>query len=94
MKRTSIKTKEPFEGLFPIENHILNTVIEDMKANGYDLTKRIIIWKGKNICIDGHTRLMAAEAVGLNYVKEVLSIQKIRNISMEVRRKFNIIKFI
>ena len=36
MKRSSIKTKEPFEGLFPVENHILQAVIEDMKANGYD----------------------------------------------------------
>ena len=60
MKRTSIKTKEPFEGLFPVENHILNAVVADMKKNGYDPNFPVIIWKGKNICIDGNTRLMAA----------------------------------
>ncbi len=68
MKREKIKTKEPFEGLFPVENRILQAVIKDMKANGYDHNYPITIWKGKNICIDGHTRLMAAEVMKINDV--------------------------
>ena len=68
MKREKIKTKEPFEGLFPVENHILNAVKEDMKANGYDPNFPVTIWKGKNLCIDGHTRLMAAEVTKINDV--------------------------
>ncbi len=68
MKRESIITKEPFEGLFPIDNHTLQAVIEDMKVNGYDPGCPVTVWKGKRICIDGHTRLMAAESCGIKDV--------------------------
>jgi len=68
MRPKAIKTKEPFKGLFPVEEHVLNAVIEDMKVNGYDSNFPVIIWKGRNICVDGHTRLAAAKIAGLNHV--------------------------
>jgi hypothetical protein len=68
MYRKEIRTTEPFAGLFPIEEHIFNAVARDMKANGYDSAFPVVVWKGRNICLDGHVRLRAAGVVGLNIV--------------------------
>ncbi len=65
MKLDSVKTAEPFEGLFPVNNITLNVICEHMQANGYDESQPIILWKEKGIVIDGHTRLMAAQSIGL-----------------------------
>jgi len=65
MNRESIITKEPFEGLFPIDVRTLKAVEDNMRENGYDQGVPITVWKGKRICIDGHTRLIAAETVGI-----------------------------
>lgn len=66
MYRKAIKIEKPFKGLFPVENHILNALITDMKANGFDPSFPVTIWKG--ICLDGHVRLRAAGAAGINIV--------------------------
>ena len=65
-----IRPIEPFEELFPVENSILKQVAEDMKANGFDPGFPVVVWKRnrKAVCIDGHTRLMAAEVCGIDEV--------------------------
>ena len=62
-KIDELKTIAPFEGLFPIVPATLYGVIQDMD-NGYDRSQPIVIWQGRDIVIDGHTRLKAAKARG------------------------------
>lgn len=65
MKTVEIKTAEPFNKIFPIDKTVLTSVIMDMRKNGFDPCHPVIVWQGKNIVIDGHTRLEAARLVGL-----------------------------
>ena len=68
-KRVSeIKTREPFEGLFPIDNKTLAAVTDDMREQGYDAAQPIILWKEGGCILDGHTRLLAAQAAGIEDV--------------------------
>jgi ParB-like chromosome segregation protein Spo0J len=64
----AIKTAEPFESLFPIDAHTLNAIHADMEKRGYDDSQPIVLWKGKNIVVDGHTRLLAAQGTDLKHV--------------------------
>jgi len=65
MKVSEIKTAEPFNKIFPISDKVLAAVVMDMRKNGFDPCHPVIVWKGKNTVIDGHTRLEAAHLVGL-----------------------------
>jgi ParB-like chromosome segregation protein Spo0J len=39
-----------------------------MAEDGYDPSQPIIVWEGKNVAIDGHTHLQAANEVGLENI--------------------------
>jgi ParB family chromosome partitioning protein len=60
-----IKTASPFRELFPIQEQVLDRIIWDMRKNGYDQDKPIVLWEGHNVVVDGHTRLRAARKAGL-----------------------------
>lgn len=42
-----------------------------MRKNGYDDAMPVIIWKEKDVLIDGHTRLRAAKAAGISSIPAV-----------------------
>ena len=71
MKTGEIQTAAPFNTIFPIGNTVLASVVADMKRNGFDPCHPVILWKGKNLVIDGHTRLEAARLVKLPDVPAV-----------------------
>ena len=57
-----LKVKAPFKNLFPIRESVLNEIVKDIKKNGFDHTRPIVLWQGHNFTVlDGHTRLRAAE---------------------------------
>lgn len=61
-----IKTRSPFKDLFPIQENILNEIVEDMKKHGFDNSRPIVLWQGhRSIVLDGHTRLKAAEVCNI-----------------------------
>ena len=62
----SLKMEEPFRNLFPIRQTVLAEIIDDMNVNGFDFGHPIVVWK--MIVVDGHTRLKAAIAAGLETV--------------------------
>jgi hypothetical protein len=64
MKVSEIKTAEPFKSLFRIDDRHLESMENTMKEYRYDESKPITIWKGRNIVIDGHIRLKAAQNIG------------------------------
>ena len=68
METNDIKTASPFNELFSIDETVLNAIIANMEEKGFDYGSPIIIWAGKDIVIDGHTRLEAAKRVGLEEI--------------------------
>jgi ParB family chromosome partitioning protein len=72
MNIDSINTASPFRDLFPIEDNLVKELYWDMQKNGFDTSKPIVLWKGKSVVIDGHTRLRAARKAGLYDVPVVM----------------------
>ena len=66
MFTNSIVTRKPFNSLFNINDMVLNAVAESMQKNGYDHAFPVIVWN--DTCIDGHTRLRAADACGIEEI--------------------------
>ncbi len=62
----SLKTAEPFKNLFPIRDTVLSEIIADMTVNGFDSGHPIVVWN--MTVVDGHTRLKAAIAAGIEEV--------------------------
>jgi protein gp37 len=65
MNPKEIKTREPFNRLFPIDYNIEEAILEHMKEYGYDQDQPVILWKEENVVVDGHTRLQVAKRLGL-----------------------------
>lgn len=65
---SQIKTGEPFISLFPINSEILKSVTDNIKEKGFDPGQPVTIWEDQNILIDGHTRLKAARAAGVETI--------------------------
>jgi len=64
-----IKAVPPFNELFPIKPETYEAVKQSMARGGYDPAHPIIVWREKDIIVDGHTRYRAAVELGLNYVQ-------------------------
>jgi ParB family chromosome partitioning protein len=63
-----ITKAEPFASLFTIKPEVFEAIKADMESNGFDPSKPVNIWKkpdGTRILIDGYTRVLAAEELGL-----------------------------
>jgi ParB-like chromosome segregation protein Spo0J len=81
MTRTSdIRTDPVLEKIFAIKDETLEAIINSMKESGYDKAEPIVIWKGKNVVVDGYTRLKAAKAAGIMEIpveeKEFVSLDE------------------
>lgn len=59
LKTEEIILKKPFNGLFQLEMATISKIEKSIKENGYDEKFPVIVWKGENVCIDGHQRLYA-----------------------------------
>lgn len=73
----SLITDEPFKSLFSVDTETYKQTYSKIYVNmdllGFDETQPIIIWKGRNVVIDGHTRLKVALEKD---IKEVWVIEK------------------
>lgn len=61
-----IVTRPPFSNLFEVKRETLKVITDNMMTNGFDPAYPIVLWK--DTCIDGHTRLRAAIAAGIDTV--------------------------
>jgi len=68
MKIEKIKISSPFKDLFPVDPKILNAVRDHMRTFGYDKSQPVVIWKGRDIVIDGHTRFRSASDLGIKEI--------------------------
>jgi ParB family chromosome partitioning protein len=57
--------------VFKINDKIFGEISQKMRASGYDKSQPVVIWKGKNILLDGHTRLAAAKELELAEIPAV-----------------------
>jgi ParB-like chromosome segregation protein Spo0J len=63
-----ITKAEPFASLFTIKPEVLAAIKADIEANSFDPSKPVNVWKkpdGTRVLIDGYTRVLAAEELGL-----------------------------
>ena len=68
---SKVKTDVPFKELFPVKEELLESIIGNMKQNGFDRTQPLIIWKEKDTLLDGHTRLKAVKEAGIKEIPVV-----------------------
>lgn len=66
-----VKIHDVFSRLFDIDDNVFSAIKENMEEFGYDDAQPLVLWQGKNIVIDGHTRLRAAKALGIDDVPVV-----------------------
>lgn len=57
--------------VFIYKQQMADEISKRIKADGYDKSQPLTLWKGKNILLDGHTRLAAAKMAGLTEVPVV-----------------------
>jgi len=57
--------------IFKIQDKTLDEIKQKIKAFGYDKSQPVVLQKGTNILLDGHTRLAAAKAAGLEEIPAV-----------------------
>jgi len=63
-----ITKADPFASLFTIKAEVFEAIKTDMKANGFDPSKPVNVWRkpdSTRVLIDGYTRVRAAEELGL-----------------------------
>ena len=71
MTALTLEQAEPFKSLFPVERETLELVKGSMREHGYQADKPILVWKdafgerGRQVVVDGHTRLRAARDLKL-----------------------------
>jgi hypothetical protein len=76
MDPKEFKTHPTFEKLLRIEEGLLKKTTEDMRANGFSLSKPVTlaVWKGQDepVLVDGHMRRQAAIDAGIPHVPYVI----------------------
>jgi ParB family chromosome partitioning protein len=68
VKISEIKIDPELSKIFTIQDNVLEEIKSKIKKFGYDKGQPITVWKGKNILVDGHTRLAAAKALKLDEI--------------------------
>lgn len=67
--------REPFKSLFPKQPKVVEAIREHMSQFGFDMAHPLILgtgpWTEEPVLIDGHTRLMIADELGVTYVPDI-----------------------
>lgn len=69
-----IERRPPFDTLFAINPTVLAAIAEDIRQNGYDVSRPITVWRlppgglTPVVVVDGNTRLQAAIEAGLDRI--------------------------
>jgi len=73
MLTVDITTRAPFENLFPVREAVLDEIVKDIRKNGFDNSKPIVLWRKRGLTVvDGHTRLEAAKRARLKNIPTVM----------------------
>jgi hypothetical protein len=63
-----IKIDPEIAGIFKISDKVLKQIQEQIEKFGYNEEEPVVIWKGKNILVDGRTRLTASKNAKLEKI--------------------------
>jgi ParB family chromosome partitioning protein len=58
-------------GIFKTSDDVKEEIRQKIKMFGYDKSQPVVVWKGPNILVDGHTRLEASREAGLDEIPTV-----------------------
>jgi len=75
MEITNIKINEEFSSIFPIKQELVDKIADSIIKNGYDKSQPLLIWEyedEKFYLVDGHTRMKAAEKLGLETIPVII----------------------
>jgi len=71
IKLKEIKIDPEIASFFEIKPEILNVIKQKIKDFGFNKEEPVVLWKGLNILVDGHTRYTAALELGLDEIPYV-----------------------
>jgi ParB family chromosome partitioning protein len=71
VKISDIKIDPEISKIFTQSDKVLNEIKTKIEQFGYDKSQPVVLWKGKNIIVDGHTRLEAAKESKLDEIPAV-----------------------
>ena len=57
-----------FKDLFPVNEEMVNRIVESIRKKGYDKSQPVHVWKERMLLVDGHHRRLAAIKAGLREV--------------------------
>lgn len=67
--RSDLQLAPPFVGTFPVSQTLVDDIAAAIRKDGYDQRFPLVAWRipsGKLLLVDGHVRLLAAAAAGLD----------------------------
>ena len=68
MPVADIQEDPEIAGIFRIHDNTLESIVQSMRLNDYDKAEPVVLWKGRNVLVDGHTRVKAAIKVGITEI--------------------------
>ena len=86
---TQLKFDREFKAVFNQETDKVNEIANDIKINGFDKTRPIVITKDY-IIVDGHSRFMAAKKAGLQQVPVIVKKFNSRDETIEYEYKMQL----
>lgn len=86
---SELKFDREFKAVFQQENDKVVDIANDMKVNGFDKTRPIVITKDY-IIVDGHSRFMAAKKAGLKSVPVIVKQFDSRDSTIEYEYKMQL----
>lgn len=86
---TRLKFDREFKAVFQQENDKVVEISNDMKVNGFDKTRPIVITKDF-IIVDGHSRYIAAKKAGLKTVPVIIKQFDSRDATIEYEYKMQL----
>ncbi len=86
---SQLRFDRDFKNVFQQENDKVVEIANDMKANGFDKSRPIIVTEAY-IIVDGHSRFMAAKKAGLEKVPVIIKKFDSRNETIEYEYKMQL----
>lgn len=68
MKISDLVEDPEIAAVFKVHDITLKSVAASIKQNGFDSAEPVVTWKGRNVIVDGHTRVKAAKIAELTEV--------------------------
>jgi ParB family chromosome partitioning protein len=68
MRPQDIKLHPELSTIFSIDENLVHSIAESMREHGFDKSQPLVIWKGQDCVVDGHTRLKSSLEAQLDEV--------------------------